>query len=122
MRIVFGLLACLFTPLALASDEIRFGSTLLLSVGESEAIVKPLVCRYANQLQLKVEEQEAHIEAIRVYYKDGSSKNLKVNRTLGKDQRSGWIKLERRKCINKIRIEGYAKRKVAEVKVYGRRD
>jgi hypothetical protein len=41
---------------------------------------------------------------------------------MSKDERSNWIKLGRRKCITKIRVDGYSKRKMAEVKIYGRRD
>ncbi len=122
MRTLLFVITLSFTSLASADDNIRFGSTLLLSVGESEAIVKPLVCRYADALQLKVEKQDARIEALKVYYKDGSSHTLKVEKELGKDERSNWLKLNRRKCITKIRVDGYAKRKMAEVKIYGRRD
>ncbi len=47
---------------------------------------------------------------------------MKVEKNIGKDQRSNWLKLDRRKCITKIRVDGYAKSKMAEVKIYGRRD
>ena len=121
MRYLF-VLSLLLSTTAIAGDDFRLGSTLLLSIGESEAIVKPLACRYTDSLQLKVEKQDARIEALKVYYKDGSSHTLKVEKELGKDERSNWLKLNRRKCITKIRVDGYAKRKMAEVKIYGRRD
>ena len=122
MRALLFLITLSFTSFSFADETIRLGSTLLLSIGESEAIVKPLVCRYTDALQLKVENQEARIESLKVYYKDGSSRTVKVEKNIGKDQRSNWLKLDRRKCITKIRVDGYAKRKMAEVKIYGRRD
>ncbi len=121
MRYLF-VLSLLLSPAVFASDEFRLGSTLLLSIGESEAIVKPLVCRYTDALQLKVEKQNARIEELKVFYKDGSSRTVKVGKEVGKDQRSDWLKLDRRKCITKIRVDGYSKSKMAEVKIYGRRD
>lgn len=121
MRYLF-LLSLLLSPAVIADDEFRLGSTLLLAVGESEAIVKPLTCRYTDALQLKVEKQDSRIDELKVFYKDGSSRTVKVNKNMSKNQRSEWIKLDRRKCITKIRVGGYAKRKVAEVKIYGRRD
>ena len=119
--LILALTLALSTPVW-ADDDFRLGSTLLLSVGESKAIVKPLTCRYANELQVKVEDQEARIESLKVFYRDGSSKTIKVNKNIAKNERSNWLKLDRRKCITKVQGEGYAKRKVAEVKVYGRRD
>ena len=121
MRYLFAL-SLLLSTTAIAGDDFRLGLTLLLSIGESEAIVKPLACRYTDALQLKVEKQDARIEELKVFYKDGSSRTVKVGKEIGKDQRSAWLKLDRRKCITKIRVDGYAKRKMAEVKIYGRRD
>ncbi|MGL4206969.1 MAG: DUF2541 family protein [Aeromonadaceae bacterium] len=122
MRTLLFAITLTFASLASASDDFRLGSTLLLSVGESDAIVKPLACRYTDSLQLKVEKQDARIEALKVYYKDGSSRTVKVDKNFEKDERSSWLKLDRRKCVTKIRVEGYAKRKMSEVKIYGRRD
>ena len=122
MRTLLVVITLAFASFASASDDFRLGSTLLLSVGESDAIVKPLGCRYTDALQLKIEKQDARIEALKVYYKDGSSRTVKVDKNYGKDERSSWLKLDRRKCVTKIRVEGYAKRKMAEVKIYGRRD
>ena len=122
MRTLLVVITLAFASFASASDDFRLGSTLLLSVGESDAIVKPLGCRYTDALQLKIEKQDARIEALKVYYKDGSSRTVKVDKHYGKDERSSWLKLDRRKCVTKIRVEGYAKRKMAEVKIYGRRD
>jgi len=119
--LILALTFALSTPVW-ADDDFRLGSTLLLSVGESKAIVKPLTCRYVNELQVKVEDQEARIESLKVFYRDGSSKTIKVNKNIAKNERSNWLKLDCRKCITKVQVEGYAKRKVAEVKVYGRRD
>lgn len=121
MRYLF-VLSLLLSTTVLASDDFRLGSTLLLSIGESEAIVKPLGCRYTDALQLKVEKQDARIEELKVFYKDGSSRTIKVNKNMSKDERSNWLKLDRRKCITKIRVDGYSKRKMAEVKIYGRRE
>lgn len=122
MRTLLFVITLAFSSLTFAADDFRLGSTLLLSVGESETIVKPLVCRYADTLQLKIEKQEARVEALKVYYKDGSNRTVKVDKNYGKNERSNWLKLDRRKCITKIRVEGYAKRKMSEVTIYGRRD
>lgn len=109
-------------PAYAGNDDFRLGSTMLLSVGESDAIVKPMACRYADELKIKVEKQGARIEALRVYYKDGSNKTVKVNRKMSKNSETRWIDLGRRKCITKVKVEGYADKKVAEVKLYGRRN
>ncbi|MCH7374807.1 DUF2541 family protein [Aeromonas sp. MR19] len=105
---------------AMADDEFRLGSTMLLGVGDHAAVIPIIVCRPAKSIMLKA-GRELTLDRVKVFYGNDRSKTLNFDKDLKEDQESGWKSLGSRLCIKRIEVYGNSEGSKAGVKVYGRK-
>lgn len=105
---------------ARADDEFLLGKTLLLGVGDHGATIPLIVCRPVKSIMIEA-RKELTLDRVKVFYGKSRSKTIQFDRTLKREQESGWKSLGSRLCIKRIEVYGNAEGSKAGIRVYGRK-